>query len=507
MVTRRTLLKQGAYAALALRAAPSLVRTANAETTNSSTSFDYYISSTGSDANPGTLSQPWAITAINTHRADYAGKRIGLLDGTYNVHALCQTGGWSKPALAVNGGPNTDTPTVIAAVNPRKAILTGADPVSGAYPTNACAPIGQGHMQTQNKGNVTLDGLLITRSFQYGVMFYAPAGQLKEGGSSGFTVQNCEIYDIGGIVNDNAGGVMLYFCTGALVSNNHIHSVQPPNVENGNLGNASGIFSFNCHSNIYEYNTIYDCNAGIHDKNNYNGNHTHRFNFIESAGLYPVSPLTDCSGGDAGDTLTVHNNVLIGPSIWDGSNIFNMPSLQSLVFYNNTCVFGGAQKQDNGIFYAAGGNTVSPAATVTFYNNVLQCNGAIGYAGLALFCVGSVVLSDYNIFSSVSGDEVMALNPLSQPRGSHPKVYSLAGWRSATGFDMHSTSSAASFASPLNRTPQGFQLLSASPGERGGRVGGVVSGATTDIGAWGSGATQIGCNFGPAPKATSLNVS
>jgi hypothetical protein len=506
MITRRNLLKQGTYAALALRAAPSLIRSANAQTTGSS-SFDYYISPTGSDANPGTMAQPWAITAINTHRADYAGKRVGLLDGTYNVHTLVQAGGgWSKPALAINGGSSADSPTVIAAVNPRQAILTAANPATGAYPTSGCGVIGQGYMQTANKGNVTIDGLYITRAFQYGIAFYVPIGDQQEGGASGFTVRNCEIYDVGGVVNNNVGGILMCFCTGALISNNKIHSVQPPNVLNGNLGNAAGIFSFHCHSNVYEYNTIYDCNSGIYDKNNYNGNHTYRYNYVESAGLTPYAALKDCSGGNAGDIVTVHNNILLGPVIWDGSNAFNMPSLQGLVFYNNTCVFGGAQKTDNGIFYAAGANTVSPAATVTFFNNIVQCSGAIGYAGLVDFCAGSVALSNYNCFSAVGGEQMLALAPLSKPRGT-PKVYSLAEWRSATGMDAHSTASAAGFTSPLDRTPSGFQLRSASPGQGSGRVGGVASGITTDIGAWGGGATQIGCNFGPAPKATSLTAS
>ena len=504
MITRRTLLKQGTYAALALRAAPSLIRSATAQTTGSS-GFDYYIAPSGSDANPGTLALPWAITAINTHRTEYAGKRVGLLDGTYNVHALC-TGTWSTPALGVNGGPRADSPTVIAAVNPRQAILTAAHPVTGAYPTAECGIIGQGYMQTQNKGNVTIDGLYITRSFQYGIAFYVPAGEQKEGGTSGFIVRNCEIYDIGGNVNDNVGGILMCFCTGALISNNKIHAVQPPNIHNGNLGNAAGIFSFHCHSNIYEYNTIYDCNCGIHDKNNYNGNHTYRYNFVECAGLDPVSPLTDGSGGDAGDTATVHNNILIGPEIWNASNAFNMPSLQSLVFYNNTCVFGGARKTDNGMFYAAGANSVSPTATVTFYNNIVQCAGAIGYAGLVDFCTGSVVLSDYNSFSAVGSEPTLALAPLTTPRA-NPKLYSLAAWRSATGMDAHSTTSAATFASPLGRTAAGFQLRSASPGPGSGRVGGVATGAVTELGAWGGGATQIGCNFGPAPMATAISVS
>ena len=242
MVTRRTLLKQGAYTALALRTAPVLIGVARAQTADPA-SFDFYISPNGSDSNPGTQSQPWAITAINTHQADYAGKRVGLLDGSYNVHALCQAGGlWNGPALAVNGGPSATSPTVIAAINPRQAILTAADPASGAYPSKACPIIGQGYMQTKNKGNVIIDGLYLTRSFQYAIAFYAPVGQQQEGGATGFVVRNCEIYDIGGIVNDNVGGILTWFCTGALISNNKIHNVQPPNIHNANLAQCRGNF-------------------------------------------------------------------------------------------------------------------------------------------------------------------------------------------------------------------------------------------------------------------------
>ncbi len=62
--------------------------------------------------------------------------------------------------------------------------------------------------------------------------------------------------------------------------------------------------------------------------------------------------------------------------------------------------------------------------------------------------------------------------------------------------DGHSTVAVATFANALDRTPAGFQLQQASPVLGGGRVGGVASGAATDIGAWGGDATQIGCNFG-----------
>src|ERR1700738_270524 len=69
--------------------------------------FDYYISPTGSDSNPGTSPSPWALTAINTKRALYAGKRVGVLPGTYNCLSLVggsYNGSFDTPAFSIAGG-------------------------------------------------------------------------------------------------------------------------------------------------------------------------------------------------------------------------------------------------------------------------------------------------------------------------------------------------------------------------------------------------------------------
>src|SRR5580704_11664506 len=128
MFTRRTLLKRGGCAALAT-AVPMLIRTARAQ----ASSFNYYISPTGSDSNPGTLASPWSINAINTRQSTYAGKSVGVMAGTYNIFALCQalasSGSQQTAALSVNGG-TAGSPTLIASCNasgvytPRVAIIT-----------------------------------------------------------------------------------------------------------------------------------------------------------------------------------------------------------------------------------------------------------------------------------------------------------------------------------------------------------------------------------------------
>src|SRR6185312_12245898 len=87
--SRRDFIKQSALlvgvSAMPLGILSLLSRPAHAQTP---TTFDYYLSPAGNDSNPGTLTSPWAITSLQTSSANWsklAGKRIGLLPGTYNV--------------------------------------------------------------------------------------------------------------------------------------------------------------------------------------------------------------------------------------------------------------------------------------------------------------------------------------------------------------------------------------------------------------------------------------
>jgi hypothetical protein len=501
MVTRRSLLKQGAYATLSVATASILGRTAY---TQNSPGFDFYISTTGSDSNPGTLDKPWAITALNTRRADYAGKRVGLLDGTYNVYALSQAAPTSGTALAVNGGHNANTPTLVAAVNARKAILTGADPTTGEYPTVTAAPlIGQGYNQVVNKGNVILDGLSVTRAWGTGIFFYPAQFPNQEGGVTGIVVRNCEVTDIIGLEANNPGAIKLLYCTGALISNNTIHSIQPtpPGI------NSSAIFSFLCRSNIYEYNTIFDCYTAIHDKNPRNGNHTFRYNYVDLAGENAFHALHDCVGGDPGDVVTVHNNIFAAPGTWYGSGI-SVPSKQGLLFYNNTCYC--RSKEGGGIYYPASGSQVSPSAMVTFYNNILYCEQPAGWAGAVRYCEGTVALSNYNVYRVDPGQRgIFGLSPVSDAHGA-PKLYTLSAWQKATGQDANSIASLASAASLFGGAKgpgAASYTLGSAVARNFGRVNGVSSGAPVDAGAWGGDVKRIGCDFGPAPRAPVLGIS
>lgn len=491
MFTRRTLLKRTGCAVLAT-AVPMLVHTARAQ----SASFNFYISPTGSDSNPGTFASPWSITALNSHRSVYAGKSVGVLPGTYNVHALCQAGNYLIPALGIAGG-TSDSPTLIQSTVPRAAILTAANPSGGGYPSSETGIIGQGaNSGVSQLGNVIIDGFYVTRSYNYAIVFYIARNGNAEGGTTGIEVRNCEVYDIGGNDNDNAAGIFFQACTGAWVHNCKIHSVQP--VTNGqNPLDVAGIYSYACHANIYEYNTIYDCNAGIRDKEVNNGNHIYRYNYIEINGSYPQCALYDGAAGNSGDINQAYNNVLICPSGggWMGEP-WSTPTLAGLNFYNNTVVIGGGQ---SGLFWPGG------VGAVKHYNNIYSYSKAQGYQGLLAVVSGAITLSDYNLYGTLATNPgSFTVAPPTNP-GLPSNSYTLSGWQSTVGVDAHSAALNATFKNPSTLNAAGYVLPSGSAGSvsgsNPGRVGGVSSGALCDQGAWGGASppTQIGCNFGPVP--------
>jgi hypothetical protein len=511
MFTRRTLLKRGGCAVLAT-AVPMLIRTARAQAAN----FNYFISPAGSDSNPGTLASPWSINAINSKQSLYAGKSVGVMAGTYNIYSLCQalasSGSQQTAALSINGGTSS-SPTLIASCNaagvytPRVAIITAANPSGGGYPSNPCGMIGQGGGNPPpNLGNVIIDGFYITRGFQYGVNFYLNSTEVAinsngDGGASGIEVRNCEIFDIGGVVDNNVAGLFLQNCTGAWIHNNKIHSVQPST--GGNATDVAGIFSYYCYSNIYEYNTIYDCNQAFRDKFYPNGNHTLRYNYVEVNGLFPTGAIGDGSGGSVGDTYSVYNNVfnVIGAgaalwysNVWPGGKSENT----GYAFYNNTCIFpsGG-----NGAFLPAGGANVGAKAKVSHYNNVYQYAGTPNYQGVIAVVAGGIGVSDYNLYGAgAAGGAFLTVAPYSNA-GAPSNAYTLSGWQNALGVDAHSAAVNPSFLSPTSLNAPGFALIAGTAGSASGsnpgRVGGVAGGGLVDMGAWGGASppSQIGCNF------------
>jgi hypothetical protein len=559
-------------------------------------SFDFFISTTGSDSNPGTLVSPWAITSINTKQATYTGKRVGVLAGVYNVNSLMgsgNAGSLNLVALAVNGG-TVSNQTYIGSSNasgvytPRVSVLDAhpiQNPISGItnaasavvtinsaaasnpytgltrvaiygvvgmpqiqspdtgtgsiwmwtitatggvqnawtitlnanstswgtyvsggtasanFPSGECGIIGQGLANgggslQANPGYTTLDGLVITGSYEMGIGFRPDTASGQGGDSFGIIIQNCEICDIAGYENDNTSGVLLWNVTGATVHGNKIHHIISTSGNVSQQDNAA-IFSFNCKSNVYEYNTIFASSVGIYDKNATNGNHTYRYNYIEQTtdtsrvafGPYALYCINDSAGGSSTDVMNVHHNVFIAPDTWQGSNSFNDPSLAGLTFYNNTCYWTGAFNS-GGLWYPANG---SGTAVINSYNNIFDCAGAPNYQGFVYYTTGSISLSDYNAYSGSGAS--FCIGAISG--GFTPtNTYTFANWQSTIGVDAHSVIGSPTFNSTSSLNTSGFKLTNGTTGQGTGSSNGTSGGTACDMGAWGnSPPSTIGCNF------------
>jgi hypothetical protein len=145
-VSRRQLLRSVSAVILAV-ALPAWLLPARAQSTGKT--FDFYVSPTGSDRNPGTLAEPWAITSLSLFKANAynvancqatAGKRVGFLPGTYYL-TTAFTG-------SINSGSNQMTVSGITG-----AIAQGMHLVSGLGSAYTPGSLGWGPQIMAISGN------------------------------------------------------------------------------------------------------------------------------------------------------------------------------------------------------------------------------------------------------------------------------------------------------------------------------------------------------------------
>ena len=484
--------------------------------------FDFYIGPAGNDGNAGTFSSPWAITSLragNGNQTKMSGKRIGLLNGTYDISGWPFTG-HQVPLLNVPAG-SAGAPTILGAVTPRQAVINGktsAAVVLGSSPVyQNCPLIGQ----SGAPGYFTIDGLTLQGSSQSGVFVIGAAGSTQY--CTGITVQNCEIRDMsrcygmsdGATGSDNVVGVNVQYALNTLVTNCYIHDIYTGGGTPGNGSgshNATGVIIWGSSGTVVQYCTIANAYSGVYDKTNAvdplpNTNTTVQYCYFKniaggSGGTTVFTGFDNAAGSPYTGNVPhhIHHNVvynaagsfltyIFAPDIFDGTH-FQCP----LYIYNNTVVVN--QESD-------GGFKCEPTAngTLYFYNNILYRTGSTNWVGdlsvvLAWGRGGNSIL-DYNCYTSTAGS-------LSLIAANVSKSYnSLSAWQSALTAagaganqgESHSINASPSFVSATGGTPASLQLASTSPCINAGRVGGSANGAPCNMGAWDGTASQIGCSF------------
>ena len=458
---RRLLLGGSAYALSHLVPRWSFAQTA-------STAFDYYISPTGSDSNPGTLQSPWAISALST-KSQVAGKHIGLLDGIY----VSINSNYESAGIRVQSG-FAGSPTIVEAVNPRQAIITGRS--GSSYPGQ------QGLIGVIGGSYVTFRNLTVTDGVFKGFAIF---------GSNNIRIESCHVYDFRIAKNpgyaaqypgDNVEGIRIEGSTDVTVNNCKIHDCYNANTNNHN---GSGTKHYSSNRTIIEYTEIYGCCAGIYDKNG-NNNTTVRYCYIHDLGTDTGELLCGFDMPTSSGTHTLHNNVLVGNGALATANDYSIG--HNLIQYNNTTVLTGPATTvwDNR----------TDGQSVGYYNNIIQRNGnSAGYGDVYMNSAVANIFN-YNCYDAAA----IAI------RVGSSTYSTLASWRSASGKDAQSFQANPSFTG-TGTGAERYKLSASSPCRGAGRVGGVSSGAVTDIGAWQSNVVQIGCDFSGAGPTTPMPPS
>jgi hypothetical protein len=481
--SRRDVLARSAGALCVLALPEFLVQKAFSQ---AATTFDFYISSTGSDSNAGTQSSPWAITSLrdsSPNNSKMAGKKIGLLGGTYAIASLTSgsdSGDYQRPVFHIPAG-SAGAPTVVQSVQPREAILNFANSTS----TNSC--IGQ---NPGGPGHWTLDGIVLNATGFNG----SPISYFPGGGNSGATIQNCEIYGVAAItVGNNYAGIFQQDAQGTLIQNNYFHDIHKPSQPD----HCHAFEEYGCSNTQFLYNTIMSCDTGIDGKVNDN-NCTIAYNYFYNC---PYGAIQGYDG-DQNSTEAVntfHHNVFDSCGQQKLVDVSSIPA-QPVVWYNNTSYDTRSGAVATIDLRSTVGNSVK------FYNNivVMTANSGGSKTGVVAFSAGDIALCDYNDYFFASYASGWGIGSL---------FSSLAAWKLSPGSpDAHGIAVDPKFSAAIKpgAGPAQFQL-SGTYGHAGSSPCAAAAQGGGNMGAWDGTVNQIGCNFLSGaiatPSAPSLVVS
>ena len=516
MISRRKLLKGGAAAAVIAGVPFINIRRAFAQ---SALPFDYYISPAGDDNNAGSLASPWSITALNSKKSAYSGKRVGIIGDiggtqtpiTYGtiggvrttLFALSNAAGANQPALNVNGGSSAAS-TYIASCNssgtytPRWAIIDFGNPTSQGM---GMGQNSDSSTQVPNPGYLTYDALTI-RNFAYGAIVFENPGAAA---LQNCVVQNCEIYNGNGAnnvpSNNNPGAIRLSNTVGTVIHNNMIHDLHTsPGGADPQWG-YSALMTYGTEGAairlVVTNNTFYNC-AAILTKDHNTDFANCSYNYLDH-GIFGSAGM----GGDldagaitghtpfTGVTSVIHHNIMLA-GLEEHPQSGTPLITGTTQFYNNTLYGTPAYGSNFDAVYCSSPGPVG--AALQFYRNIVY---AVGGYNTNAGCIW--VKPGYSIANATFNNNVYGSNgsPMNFALTEYSPL-SLASWKSTTGCDQNSVQVATApfLATPTAQVPSSFAVNSSAV------IGGVTCGAL-------DGSGLVGCDFAGAlvPTAPSLKVT
>lgn len=435
-------------------------------------SFDYYISPAGSNSNDGlTTSTPWAITALASKSA-IAGKRVGLMDGTYTATG---SGGLGGTAILwpCNYGGTLANPTIIEAVNARAAIFDGLIGGSGTQYTE------QSILGTE-QDYVYFKNLTLKRAKQK--LMYLGGDNCRIEGCDFSDLDNQRSSDINGAnpTGDNCEAIFIQgpgTGVGQRNSGNVVSNCKFATILNGtNSPNAAAIKIYDSENNTVEYCTATGMNNLVFEKSNSAGT-TVRYCYGYS--LYQMINGVGSNyangtwrGTPSSYTCYIYQNLCRDSVVFFESHSNGDPTDQNVQFYNNT--FYTTQDSFNAMSWRG-----SSAGRITCRDSIIYHEtGTAGYGDIRFTDSSSLASSlDYMLYPGTL--------KFTSPLGGSPHT-TLASWRSASGFDANSATTNPSFANKGGTAATDYKISGAAL---------TASSTAGPVGCYITGAETIGCNF------------
>lgn len=528
-LTRRQFVTDVAFASAGLALLPAISRGA----TSTSTDFDFYIGPNGVDSNPGTQSAPWSISSLgttsggsgNANAAKIAGKRVGLLPGTYVLPAPTNAGGGYGYYINIGAAGTSAAPTVIQATVPRQAILTmwnGSSFLNTAFRASALWLSGP---------YINLVGLAFDK-LNTGSAVNCRASNLVIDSCSVTNLDCTALFTAEGTAGDNTAAIYLQevgdpLASGLLITNCYFNGIYNQSGSPAYSFNSNAISGFQFTDVTIQFCECVNTHSLFYPKGKC-GYYTVTNNFVHDCACFmrdiPSAFPTYNAPVASAPYCTIANNIAWNVTCIAGGYFGNPGQVDHLIYNNTFCMTAGTYGCNWQIpTYSSDpvyGSSPQPTSS-KFFNNIIFDMTAASQSWITFhFMSGGnggvlpynkvMTSMDYNCFSDHGSDWfVVKDDALGQTWSS------LAAWQTASGFETHSVQADPMFASSTPSSPADFQLQSGSPCKGIGRVGGVASGAVTDIGAWGNGGvpvTRIGTDFGSAsgsvtPQPPTLTVS
>jgi hypothetical protein len=498
------------------------------------TTFDYYISTSGNDANPGTLASPWALTSFqdtNPNNRLMAGKRVGLIAGNYSTAGITTThtadADYTYSLLNIPAGTSGSSTYIASSdtsgnYSARAAIIT-----VGGTPTLGIMGSGGGQMGGGTSSHITVDGIVINgNNLDWNLSALQMTGHLLQfwgtyngtntsnpASETGIVVTNCEIYGIKTTSHPGNNGALVWFegCYNCIVQNNYLHDATSTFA--ADQDHVHAIEEYGCHGNQYIYNTITNSSSGIEAKLACTGTIcAYNYFYNVGVGMAGASSVFEGFDGASGNSNSgpspinyyLHHNVIDGCAALHMADLNTTFLAQPINVYNNTVYDTSAGATVGWQLFADAANLVS------FYNNIYFTTQGTGGGGghngkLNVAANGNATL-DYNCWYQAAGNYAAMW-------GINTTTYnSFAAWQAAIGssYETHSRTANPAFSGSITsgKGAAQFQLGSGSP------CLGTGSGGV-NIGAWDGTVTQIGCSFAlgsttsgspPVPVAPVLSV-